>query len=57
MNVQGLPSVVNCLTVVAAGLLSALGHADPECLARSTFVEMVDGLSLARGIPRSPTRS
>jgi hypothetical protein len=30
---------VNCLTVAVAGLLSALGLADPEGLARSAFAE------------------
>jgi TetR/AcrR family transcriptional regulator, transcriptional repressor for nem operon len=41
---------VGRLTASLAGLLSALGHADPEGLAGSALAEMVGALSLARGV-------
>jgi TetR/AcrR family transcriptional repressor of nem operon len=41
---------VSRLTAAVAGLLSALGHADPEGLASSALAEMVGALSLARGV-------
>src|SRR5262245_9025425 len=41
---------VGRLTAGVAGLLSALGHADPEGLASSAFAEMVGAVSLARGV-------
>ncbi len=41
---------VGRLTAAVAGLLSALGHADPEGLASSAFAEMVGAVSLARGV-------
>ena len=41
---------VSRLTAAVAGLLSALGHADPEGLSSSAFAEMVGALSLSRGV-------